>query len=356
MGFRDVLSRKGSQKSSTTASVSSATRPSMDDMDRIQLSSGLSPDQYIDAQPRAPVLAPLRKMFADTRSRRSSSSRRSASSRRSMSSDAAPPRHHSIPFLDLSGGRHQTLPTSRLSTATPFAVASRDVQKGGSHGELATTDPKRFDSSGDKFSTFQESSACVVTPFFRSLAPREAIVPFREVPQSAGVVVSDRWLEFVVPDGWQAVRSEAGFRLVSGPCVGFARATAAEDASAALCDTSQLAVLDTFDVSSSPSVVKSASALLLVVEYRNHGAGRGLALVENNFAGAVVFGLSGPSESAHFLRETEQQLLSTSRVVKAPSRDSDCVQLSSAPGEGSSTDRRLWWPVVRLNWIFLLHC
>lgn len=164
-------------------------------------------------------------------------------------------------------------------------------------------------------------------PAFRRMRPQSR--PLRAekyAPYYGGSVLSDDFVAFTVPEGWCAVHVERGFRLSSGPCIGFVRATASVDASAALCDTSDLTILDTFDIASSPVVDGQPDVLALVVDYRNHGAGRGVALFESgNDAGAAVFGLSGPAKYSEFLREAERELLSGAHVLTAP--------LSSGGGE-----------------------
>jgi hypothetical protein len=156
------------------------------------------------------------------------------------------------------------------------------------------------------------------------------------IPQHEGLWVSDGYVAFVVPDSWTAWRIlDDGFRLaaVSSGCVGFIRATSASGATAALCDTSRLTVLDSFDVLSSPVLHDRFSENVLVVDYRNYGEGRGVALFEPGFkSGATIFGLSGPSTSADILREAEQQLLSSACVVAVPDEiHADEHDMPSAP-------------------------
>lgn len=134
-----------------------------------------------------------------------------------------------------------------------------------------------------------------------------------------GAALSDDKIAFTVPHGWRAILYRDGFRLSNGPCVGFVRATASADASAALCDTSELTLLDTFDVASSPIVDAQTDVFALVVEYRNHGAGRGVAIFEpGNDAGAAVFGFSGPARYADVLEDAEGELLCGAYVLAAP--------------------------------------
>lgn len=175
-------------------------------------------------------------------------------------------------------------------------------------------------------------------PLLPTICRRRALsTPLRALeyePYYGGATLSDNKIAFTVPDGWCAVHYTDGFRLSNGPCVGFLRAAASADASAALCDTSELKILDSFDIASSPVVDAQAEVLALVVEYRNHGAGRGVALFEpGNDAGAAVFGFSGPSKYAEVLLEAERVLLCGARVVSAPlpSTSNDRKQEPASP-------------------------
>jgi hypothetical protein len=159
----------------------------------------------------------------------------------------------------------------------------------------------------------------VLAPFERRRSLSRPLRPEKHVVYYGGTILSDEYVVFTVPDGWSALLQEQGFRLSCGPCLGFIRATASADASAALCDTSQLAILDKFDVSASPIVDAHPDVLALVVDYRNHGAGRGVAVLETGSeAGAVVFGLAAPAKFTDVLLEAERELLCSSYVIVAP--------------------------------------
>lgn len=181
-----------------------------------------------------------------------------------------------------------------------------------------------------------DDAAAGVPVFTRRLLGATPDVPPREARREAGAVLSDGFVMFQVPDGWYANRTGDGFRLISGACVGYIRATSTSDAGAALCDTSRVAVLDAFEVSASPVIDARGEAVVLAVEYRNYGAGRGLALLEPAPGeGACVFGLSGPPESARFLEETEQQLLGSASTCKVPVKNEAAV---TTPGAEASPE------------------
>lgn len=89
----------------------------------------------------------------------------------------------------------------------------------------------------------------------------------------------------------------------------------------------------------------------MIVEYRNHGAGRGVAMVDDGCdeKGAVVFGLSGPEASRSYLAETEVQILSSAYVVRVPEVKKNGGGEGVAPENGSDTSSS-WWQTTK-DWV-----
>lgn len=246
-----------------------------------------------------------------------------------------------IPTSSLTTGESRIVPSPPLPiepepvqnvTLDIPVVSSIETRSGSSHSKAVPVSlptasppsPSRLASSKLEAPITANTAEPHLVPLFRRLRPPgQPFASEANIPNPAGTVVTDGFIAYKIPDDWQATRVDSGFRLTGGGCIGYICAVAAEDASLALCDTSRLAVLDSFDVGASPVVDQHADVFVMVVEYRNHGAGRGVALVERNeTGGAVVFMLSGPSSSHVFLSETEQQLLSTAFVVRVPEKKS----------------------------------
>lgn len=199
--------------------------------------------------------------------------------------------------------------------------------------------------------TLSDNSPHLVLPFRRSRPLHRPSASELHIPQAQGAVLTDGFLAFIVPDGWRATfLGDCGFRLISGGCVGYICAVPAAEASLALCDTSRLAVLDAFDVGTSPVVVRHPGIFLMIVEYRNHGAGRGVAMVDDDGdeKGAVVFGLSGPEASRSYLAETEVQILSSAYVVRVPEVKKTGGGGGMVPESGSDTSPT-WWQTT-MDW------
>jgi hypothetical protein len=293
MGLRDWLLRHGSAGAGAGSASSSTRRRSLD---------GHKPSVPGELQDRA--VAGARRLSISARPQRSSERPPPAAA----PGEVAPPPRHDGARPEGGGAARAAagFPPAPTATATAFAVSNPSPLPSSSARSMSN-------------GVIRYELESVLPPFHRARPPTAPREPDLQVPHGAGAVLSDGFVVFTVPDGWDAVRTDRGFRLTCGPCVGFVRAMPTEQASASLCDTSQLAVLDAFDVLSSPVVDANPDLVVLVVEYRHHGAGRGLAIVEpGGRAGAVVMGTSGPEQRANFLRETEQQLLSSACVVKCP--------------------------------------
>lgn len=111
-------------------------------------------------------------------------------------------------------------------------------------------------------------------PFERLDVSQPVIEPRVGLAQRGGAHVSDGIVAFVVPEHWEATRRSDIFWLSCGSCVGFVRGVPAHEASASLCNTEAVAIMENFEVSTSPTFDPEDPDILLV-EYRNHGYGRG---------------------------------------------------------------------------------
>lgn len=156
----------------------------------------------------------------------------------------------------------------RVSLAKGFTPA---VAAGGGGSITAANVGAAVDSLSR--ATMFDTFVSTVPAFERTRHRVLPVVSQKFVSHLPGTVVRDDHIAFTVPPSWIATRGDYCFILSTDICVGFILATEAASASASLCDTSQLVILDHLEPMASPTF--DANCNVLVVEYRGPGSGRG---------------------------------------------------------------------------------